>query len=132
MHLDLRRDVSCVSLLQSALSSDAVQTCSKTRLSFPTEVMVFDTPPELGSSLCLYLPLDFFLSEGLSGFLPLIATIVNDFINIYAFRITRYRRAYLPPPLDSTSSELRCRICPIKASVWFALYIPELSRLGYL
>lgn len=93
---------------------------------------MFDTPPVFGSSLCLYLPLDRFLSDGLSGFLPLIATIVNDFINVYTFRMTSYRRAYVPPPLDSSSSELGCGIGPVKASVRLALYVSEFSRLGYL
>ena len=132
LHLCLRTDAFGVFPHQSSLSWHVVQTCSRTRLSFPTEVIVFDTPPEFGSSLCLYLPLDRFLSEGLSGFLPLIATIVNDFIHIYTFRMTRYCRTYVAPPLHSSSSELGCWISPIKTAVRFAFYISKFSRLGNL
>jgi hypothetical protein len=43
----LRRGVFFAFPPQISLSSGAVQTCSRTRLSFPTEVMVFDTPPHI-------------------------------------------------------------------------------------
>ena len=77
-------------------------------------------PPLLGSRRCLYLPLLFPLSEGLSGFLPLMATIIYDFINEY-FSATCQCRSYYPPHLDSASPSLASRVGKIKGPIRFYL-----------
>jgi hypothetical protein len=92
-------------------------------LSFCTPVIVLVTPSELLSYCCTHLSFDH---------LPLLATIVNDFIHIYTFRMTRYCGTYVAPPLHSSSSELGCWISPIKTAVRFAFYISKFSRLGNL